>query len=132
MNITLLWLLFLVGCTQFHPQKSGLSDTESDLPGWIYSPYEFCQDGREFCTAGEGRSLTEAEANARAHLASIFEVKIKTDFQSFTSSSQVLPWQSQVKEEVQKSISESVDQVLEAVEIKKRHKKKTLTMLWLP
>jgi hypothetical protein len=126
MNITFLWLLFLVGCAQFYPQKSGLSDTESEVPGWIYSPYELCEEGREFCTSGEGRSLSEAEANAKSHLASIFEVKIKTDLQSFTSASQSLPWQSQVKEEVQKTLHESVDQVLEGVEIKKRFKKQGL------
>jgi LPP20 lipoprotein len=125
MNIILM-LVLLSSCSLFSPQKSGLSDTESEAPGWVYSPYEFCQEGREFCTSGEGRTLSEAEANAKAQLGSIFEVKVKSEFQSLTTSSQSFPWQSQVREEAQKSLSESVDQVLEAVEIKKRFKKKGL------
>jgi len=113
-------------CTLLGPQKLGLSDTDTEAPSWVYSPYDLCDQGREFCTSAEGRTLGEAEANAKAQLGSIFEVKIKSDLQSTMTSSQVFPWQGQVKEEVQKSVSESIDQILEGVEIKKRFKKKGL------
>lgn len=71
--------------------------------------------------------MADADAQARTNLASVFEVQVKSEFSASASSSQTFPWQGQVREEVQRSIQESVNQVLETVEIKKRYKVKNLS-----
>jgi hypothetical protein len=120
-------LLLISGCALFKKEPV-LSDSASkDDPAWLYSPYDACSEGSQLCATGEGKGAAQADAEARANLASIFEVKVQSEFNVSTSSSQTFSWQGQVKEEVQKSIRESVDQVLETVQIKKRFKKAGLS-----
>ena len=114
-------LLLSTACTQLKP-KPQLTEQSSDAPTWLYSPYDLCQEETELCATGEGQSMHEADAQARTNLASIFEVQVKSEFSASTNSSQTFPWQGQVREEVQKSVQESVSQVLETVEIKKRYR----------
>jgi len=122
-----LWLLLLIsGCSHFKKEPS-LSDKSKEAPAWIYSPYDGCSEAKELCATGEGKTFTQADAEARANLGSIFEVKVKSDLNVTTSSSQTFPWQAAVKEEVQKSIQESVDQILETVQIKNHFKKDGLS-----
>ena len=71
--------------------------------------------------------MAGADASARVNLASIFEVKVLSEFNSTSSSDQSSPWVGTVVQEVQQSLKESVDQVLETVQIKKRFKQKGLT-----
>lgn len=125
MNKLLIFLL-LSGCSQF---KTGtpVSDTAKSVPEWVYAPYESCTESQELCATGEGKTYGEADAQAKINLASIFEVKVKSDLTVNTSSSQSFPWQAEVKQEVQQSLKESVDQVLETVQIKKRFKKDGLS-----
>lgn len=122
----LLILLLVASCS--HLQKAPeLSDTAKETPGWIYAPYEACAEETELCATGEAKTLSQSDAEARANLASIFEVKVQSEMNVFTSSSQTFPWQGAVREEVQKSLKESVDQVLETVQIKKHFKGKGLS-----
>lgn len=103
-----------------------LSENSKDSPGWIYAPYDACSEALELCATGEAKTFSQADAEARKNLASIFEVKIKSELNVATSSTQTFPWQSSVREEVRSSLQESVDQILEAVQIKKRFKQKGL------
>lgn len=120
-------LLLISGCALFNKEPV-LSDSSSkEDPAWLYSPYDACSQGAELCATGEGKGFAQADAEARANLASIFEVKVQSELNVSTTSSQTFPWQGQVKEEVQKSIKESVDQVLETVQIKNRFKKDGLS-----
>lgn len=119
-------LLLLSGCSVFKTSPE-LSDSSKETPGWIYAPYEACSEANELCATGEAKTSRNADAQARNNLASIFEVKIKSDFHVETSSSQSFPWQSAVKEEVHHSLQQSVDQVLETVQIKKRYKHQGLS-----
>lgn len=119
-------LLLLGGCSLLKPGPE-TSETAHGIPGWAYAPYEKCTEASELCASGEGKTFKEADAEARNNLGSIFEVKIQSELNVLTSSTQTFPWQGQVREEVQKSIRESVDQVLELVEIKARHKKTPLS-----
>lgn len=99
-----------------------LSSGTREVPDWVYAPYEECNEATELCATGEAKTAREAGAEARKNLASIFEVKVTSEFTSYASASQSFPGQDQLREEVQKSLAESVDQVLETVQIKKRFK----------
>jgi hypothetical protein len=122
----LLSLLLLSSCSLFKKTPS-LSGSSHEVPGWIYSPYDGCTEASELCATGEGKTLAQADAEARANLGSIFEVKVQSELNVTTTASQTFSWQAQVKEEVQKSIKESVDQILETVQIKKHFKKDGLS-----
>lgn len=104
--------------------KSGpeVTPESREIPGWVYAPYEGCDEATELCATGEAKTSGEAGAEARKNLASIFEVKVTSEFSSQTSASQNFPGQGQIREDVQKSLAESVDQVLETVQIKNRFK----------
>jgi hypothetical protein len=117
----LLILLLVASCSHFQKAPE-LSDSSKETPSWIYAPYEACAEASELCATGEAKTYAQSDAEARANLASIFEVKVQTEMNVFTSSSQSFPWQGAVREEVQKSLKESVDQVLETVQIKKHFK----------
>jgi hypothetical protein len=126
---TLFFMLVLAACSH-RGGPSSLSSSapaEEAPPSWLYSPYDFCLEARELCASGEGENFTQAEAAARVNLASIFEVRLQSELSHSSSSSQSFPWQAQVGEEVRVSIKESVDQVLEAVQIKGRFKQKGLS-----
>lgn len=122
----ILFLLLLSSCSLFQ-SKPELSENSKEVPGWIYAPYEACAEEAELCATGEGKTFGEADAQARSNLASIFEVKIQSEFNVQTSSTQTFPWQGAVRQEVQQSLKESVDQVLETVQIKKRYRQKGLS-----
>lgn len=122
----ILILLLLGGCSLF---KTGpqLSENSGEVPGWVYAPYEACVEASELCATGEAKTMAEADAQARSNLASIFEVKVLSEFNVQTTSTQSFPWQGAVRQEVQQSLKESVDQMLEAVQIKKHFKKNKLS-----
>jgi len=118
--------LLISGCALFRKEPV-LSDSAKDDPSWLYSPYDACSESAELCATGEGKGFANADAEARANLSSIFEVKVQSDLSVTTSSTQTFPWQGQVREEVQKSVKESVNQVLETVQIKKHFRKAGLS-----
>jgi hypothetical protein len=126
----LLLLLLLGSCSHFKKEPS-LSDSAAEsakvAPAWLYSPYDGCSEAVELCATGEGKTFTQAEAEARANLGSIFEIKIQSELNVTTSGTQTFPWQAEVKEEVQKSIKESVEQILETVQIKQKFRKDGLS-----
>lgn len=119
-------LLLLASCSIFNA-KPQLSENASDLPVWVYSPYDGCEQEAELCATGEAVSQGAADASALAGLASIFEVKVVSEFNSLSTSKQSFPWLGVVEQEVQQSLGESVDQILEMVQIKKRFKLKQMT-----
>lgn len=123
----ILFLLLISSCSLFQSSNPDLSENSKDSPGWIYAPYEACAEDAELCATGEAKTSKEADGEARNNLASIFEVKVKSEMTVNSSSSQTFPWSGQVREEVQRSLQESVDQILETVQIKKRHKKDKLS-----
>lgn len=125
MKYTLL-LLLICSCSQF---KTGpdVSDSSKEVPGWVYAPYEGCEELEELCATGEAKTYAEADAQAKTNLASIFEVQVKADLNVYSSSSQAQPWQAEARQEVQQSIKESINEVLETVQIKKHFKKQGLT-----
>lgn len=115
-------MLLLGACSHFKKEPT-LSESVKDAPAWLYAPYEGCTEAQELCATGEGKTSTQADAEARANLGSIFEVKISSETNVYSSASQTFPWQAQVKEEVQRSVRESVDQILETVQIKHKFRK---------
>jgi hypothetical protein len=123
----ILFILLLLSSCSIFKTDSQLSENSKDLPAWIYSPYEGCEEQAELCATGESKTQSGADASARAGLASIFEVKVTSEFSASSTSQQNFPWLGAVQQEVQQSLRESVDQVLETVQIKKRFKSKGLT-----
>ena len=119
-------LLLLSGCTHFSSEKSSQGESKEE-PKWLYAPYEGCSEALELCATGEGKTFTQADSEARANLASIFEVRVRSDLSITTQSTQSFPWQAQVKEEVLKSIQESVNQILESVQIKNHYRKQGIS-----
>ena len=122
----LLIILLLGGCSH-HTSKTSRPGESNEEPKWLYAPYEGCSEASELCATGEGKTSTQADSEARANLASIFEVRVKSDVSITTSSTQSFPWQAEVKEEVLKSVQESVDQILESVQIKNHHRKQGIS-----
>ncbi len=123
----LLLMLLISSCSHFKSDSTSTDGASLEEPKWLYAPYEGCSEASELCATGEGKTFTQADAEARANLASIFEVKVQSELSVTTSASQTFPWQGQVREEVQKSIKESVDQILETVQIKNHYRKKGLS-----
>lgn len=121
----LILLLLLSSCSHYKPDAKTAENL--DDPKWLYSPYEGCIEAQELCATGEGKNKSEADAGARNNLASIFEIKVQSELSVTTSGTQTFPWQAAVKEEVQKSIRESVDQILETVQIKNYFRKDGLS-----
>ncbi len=119
-------LLVLTGCSSLK-NKPELSSSSKGVPEWIYSPYEACDESGELCATGEAKTMASSDAQARANLASIFEVQVKSTLNSNQSSKSTFPWQSQVNEEVQIALEESVNEILENVQVKKHFKKDGLT-----
>lgn len=122
----LLILLLICSCSHFQ-SKPELSETSKETPSWLFAPYEACSEDTELCATGEAKNYAQADLQARNNLASIFEVKVESELNVHTSSSQTFPWQGAVREEVQQSLKESVNQVLETVQIKKHFKLKGLS-----
>lgn len=122
----ILLLLLVSSCALFQSEPE-LSETSKGAASWIYAPYEGCSESEELCATGEAKNYAEADAQARNNLASIFEVAVKSEFNVQTSSSQSFPWTGAVRQEVQQSLQESVNQILETVQIKKHAKHNKLT-----
>lgn len=90
-KITSFALLFLLGCSSLKkeptpPQKKVSNSTNSgENPAWILNPIDFC-GSKKLCAVGEGVSLSQASASARAALARKFTSSISTDYQEMISS----------------------------------------------
>jgi hypothetical protein len=123
---TLIFLLLFSGCSSLKKSPE-LSSSSKEVPEWVYSPYEACDESGELCATGEAKSMAAADAQARANLASIFEVKVSSTLTSTQSSKSTFPWQAQVDDEVKTALEESVNEVLENVQVKKHFKKDGLT-----
>lgn len=109
-----LCLLLFYGC-------SGLQNSQNrgvEIPRWVYSPYEYCDEAIELCATGDSDSYSAADAQARKNLASIFEVKVKSEFNSQGNAQEDSPLNGVVKQSVQHSLQESVEEILEVVQIK--------------
>jgi hypothetical protein len=124
----LLTFLLLSSCSLWQePLKLSDDPGSNHLPPWVYSPYDECNQNLELCAVGEGGSLKEATSLARTNLASIFEVEVKSELNIENSSQQYFPWQGDVRQEVNQSVTESISEVMETVQIKKYHKHKKMT-----
>jgi len=115
-------ILFIFWGCSLVPKKISNTNDPSILPAWVYSPYDLCVQTNEICATGEGKSFADADSEARVNLASIFEVKVSSNLHSTDHSYQNQAWHSSVQQEVHKVLTESVQQILETVEIKNRFK----------
>lgn len=116
------FLLLIYSCST--SQDSQIRGVE--IPRWVYAPYDYCDEGRELCATGEADSYTAADAQARKNLASIFEVKVKSEFNSQSNAQEDAPLNGMVKQSVQHSLQESVEEILEVVQIKNHFEKDKL------
>lgn len=114
--------MLLLSCsTSQNPHHPGV-----EIPRWVYSPYDYCDEASELCATGESDSYSSADAQARKNLASIFEVKVKSEFNSQSNAQENSPLNGVVKQSVQHSLQESVEEILEVVQIKNHFEKEGL------
>jgi hypothetical protein len=84
-------------------------------PRWINDVSKVCKKS-ELCAVGEGESLSFAKRNARLALAKIFSTKIQTKF-----AQEVASYGGHISEQTSDKITESTDEILEGVEIRKSY-----------
>ncbi len=118
--------MLVAGCSNLRKELP-VSETAKEVPAWIYAPYEGCSEATELCATGESKTFAEADAHSRANLASIFQVEVKSDLTLNQAATASMPWQGSVREDVQRTLKESVNEMLETVQIKNRYKKDGLS-----
>lgn len=117
-------LLFLVACSSNQKKSAYEFDQEKevDVPVWVYSVDEACDENLFLCTSASAENQNLADARAKKSLAAVFETKIKSSFDvyktSFTREEREV-----VEEEINSEINESVDGLLKTVKITERFKK---------
>ena len=89
------------------------------MPKWVHAPMEGCSKALEICASSSGSTMEEADLNAKKSLASIFETKITSKFEVNTTSLSEKD-KEELTEQVYSAVTESIDQVLKSVVIKKR------------
>ena len=126
-TILLSVLLFISSCALFKPKKAPeTSEHSAEVPAWAYAPMEECMEEMQLCASGEGKTSTQADANAMKSLAAIFETKIvATTSSSMTVSGHTALAQAQ--ESAQTSVRDEVKQTLEAAQVIKRHRYKNMS-----
>lgn len=122
-SIVILFTLFNSCATkknQYSVDKDG--ETKPDVPEWIYTVGANCDDDDEVCASAEGETVSLADAHARTSLASIFETKIKSSLEiekfGYTHAEAEA-----LTERVSNSVNETIDIVLNGVDIKERYEK---------
>ncbi len=127
---TLLLATTLTGCALLRPKSKGkeavVSEHAGEVPAWVYSPADGCDEEAEMCASGEGPTGAVADANAMKALAAIFETRIVATTQSDAQMTQDQSWRSS-REQATVSVREEVAQTLEAAGIKARHRHKGLS-----
>jgi hypothetical protein len=99
MKIFLL-IFLLYGCaTQVPPQPT---ESQKELPEWVYRPEAACQNEVQICTVAEGPNLAVAQLQANDNLLNIFQASFPENIYPF-------PWAAEVKEEINK-VNESMIQ----------------------
>ena len=116
LNLVILW-----GCAskKVDTDKDGNDLAANGIPKWVYAPNEACNEAAFLCASGQGPSMDAGDASAKKSLASIFETNIKSNFQLHTNSYSS-EQRSQLTEQVMSEVQESLDVILQAVEVKKR------------
>ena len=125
------WLLLaLCSCASQHTPPHGQSgntagpeaavsssslSSPSSLPTWAIDQQHSCGK-TEICAVGSGISANVADAKAREALAKVFSTKVISKF-SYGENLQ----DGEVTEQAMEELEELTDEVLEGVEIKKRH-----------
>ncbi|MBY0516617.1 MAG: LPP20 family lipoprotein [Bacteriovoracaceae bacterium] len=110
--------ILITGCSLFKA-KPQLSEHAKELPSWVYSPMDDCIEERELCASGEGKTQSQADANALKSLAAIFETKITASTTSVMTAQGIGAF-AQAQESAAVSVRDEVQQTLEAAKIEKK------------
>jgi hypothetical protein len=119
-------LFVLSSCAFFKPAPPITSDHANELPDWAYAPMDACSEASEICASGEGKTNSIADANAKKSLASIFETKIEAQTSSHLSASGSAILM-KAQESATVSVTETVNQTLEATQVIKRFRFKEMS-----
>jgi hypothetical protein len=117
-------LLILVACSTNQKKSAYEFDQEKevDVPVWVYSLDEACDENLYLCTSASAEDQNLADARAKKSLAAVFETKIKSSFDVYKTSFSKEE-REVVEEEINSEINESVDGLLKTVKITERFKK---------
>jgi hypothetical protein len=117
-------LMVFVGCATKNAKvkTSPISAEMKDMPEWIHSIDEACDNATEICASSEGTSIINADLNAKKSLASIFQTKIKSNL-TLENYGFTAPEAEAIAERVSNTVTESVNVLLKATYIKERFSK---------
>lgn len=118
LKVLLLSLLMTLGACSSLQKKSPSSEKSQ----WIDSAIKFCEPKGFLCALGSGKSLFQGDLKAKSALAAIFETEISSELSSektLSSKGQGLK-DFDLKERINKRVTEKVSQLLTGVEILER------------
>ncbi len=114
-------LLLFQACSSQKNVETKRKKTENGEPVWLYAASDGCSSS-EICAVGQGQNLAESDIHAKKAIAAIFSTKIDAEFtvskQSFSDKEY-----DELKESVQDTVTEQVNEVLKGVEIKEHFQK---------
>lgn len=119
-----LFLLLVLGACS-SSQKSEIK-APSSTPEWVNDPMSACSEMEEICGSSMGEGQIIADGNARKSIALVFESKITSTMTSSKTARQEsgAAIDGKTNEFYSSDLTESTDQMLEGVEIKKRFQDK--------
>lgn len=122
-SVCFLFLVFLFGCSSSSSKREIQAPT---TPEWVNDPMSACSEMEEICASSSGQGQILADGNARKAIALVFESKITSTTTSTKTSSQEsgATIEGKTNEFYSDELTESTDQMLEGVEIKKRYQDK--------
>lgn len=118
-----LCFLFLFGCAS--SSKTELK-APSSTPEWVNDPMSACSEMEEICGSSTGQGQIIADGNARKAIALVFESKITSTMTTSKTARQDSgeTIEGKTQEYYSDDLTESTNQMLEGVEIKKRYQDK--------
>lgn len=72
--------LFFIACSS----QQAAFDHRAELPLWVTSPYQVCEEKLDLCASSEGNSLKGSDQAAKAEMAAFFRSEIKRNFSEKT------------------------------------------------
>lgn len=115
--------VFLFGCASGSKREIM---SPASTPEWVNDPMSACSEMEEICASSMGTGQIGADGNARKAIALVFESKITSTMTTSKTSRQEsgATIEGKTQEFYSNDLTESTDQMLEGVEIKKRYQDK--------
>ncbi|MCT4641842.1 MAG: LPP20 family lipoprotein [Bacteriovoracaceae bacterium] len=78
----LIFIILFMACSSKDKKGYEYSRAQGiEVPKWVYSLSEVCEEQKYLCASAEGESFTQSDLNAKKSLASILEVEVNSNYQ---------------------------------------------------